>query len=28
VVLAGLFYLVLLWPAVRLAARLEHRVGI
>ena len=28
VVLAGLFYLVPLWPAVRLAARLEHRVGI
>jgi polar amino acid transport system permease protein len=27
VVLAGLFYLVLLWPAVRLASRLEHRVG-
>jgi polar amino acid transport system permease protein len=27
VVLAGLFYLVLLWPAVRLASSLEHRVG-
>jgi len=27
VVLAGLFYLVLLWPLVRLASRLEHRVG-
>jgi polar amino acid transport system permease protein len=27
VVLAGLIYLVLLWPAVRLASRLEHRVG-
>lgn len=27
VVLAGLFYLALLWPAVRLASRLEHRVG-
>lgn len=27
VVLAGLFYLVLLWPFVRLASRLEHRVG-
>jgi polar amino acid transport system permease protein len=27
VVEAGLFYLVLLWPFVRLASRLEHRVG-
>jgi polar amino acid transport system permease protein len=27
VVLAGLFYLALLWPLVRLASRLEHRVG-
>ena len=27
VVLAGLFYLLLLWPAVRLASSLEHRVG-
>jgi polar amino acid transport system permease protein len=27
VVLAGAFYLVLLWPFVRLASRLEHRVG-
>jgi polar amino acid transport system permease protein len=27
VVLAGLFYLVLLLPLVRLASRLEHRVG-
>ncbi|MEH2475611.1 polar amino acid transport system permease protein [Nitrobacteraceae bacterium AZCC 2161] len=27
VVLAGLIYLVLLWPAVCLASRLEHRVG-
>jgi polar amino acid transport system permease protein len=27
VVLAGLFYLLLLWPAVRLASSLEHRIG-
>jgi polar amino acid transport system permease protein len=27
VVLAWLFYLLLLWPAVRLASSLEHRVG-
>lgn len=27
IVLAGLIYLVLLWPLVRLASRLEHRLG-
>lgn len=27
IVLAGLVYLVLLWPFVRLASRLEHRLG-
>jgi hypothetical protein len=27
VVLAGLIYLVLLWPLVRLASTIEHRVG-
>lgn len=27
IVLAGLIYLVLLWPAVRLMSRLEHRVA-
>jgi len=27
IVLAAAVYLVLLWPAVRLVSRLEHRVG-
>ena len=27
IVLAGLIYLVLLWPVVRFMSRLEHRLG-
>jgi len=27
IVLAGLVYLVLLWPVVRLVSRMEHRLG-